>query len=161
MKHLFEALWLIAAFVSLSVVYYLIKGWLHRRRKIQKRQQERLQREIENRKWQRAQLLSYFDRLCREEIQWFEIRPHDQPHVSIQISKGPGKQNLLIETPVWDITEPQRKKLFRMGALSFRVVSDACQMEFKAESFGFAQFVEQLLQFLTGSKELKQFKLKA
>jgi len=161
MKHLFETLWLIAAFVSISVIYYIIKNWLNRRRQKKELDYLRFRQKQDEIEYRRRQLLTSFNRLCEEEISWFEVCSGERPQVRLQISKGPGKQAVLIETALFAMSEQERRKLLEMGALSIRTVSDACQIEFKAKSFGFPQFIEQLLEFVSGKKDLNGLVIKA
>ena len=161
MKHLFEALWLIVAFVSISVIYYLIKSWLRRYRQKKELEYLRFRQKQDEIEYRRRQLLTSFNRLCDEELPWFEVCLGKQPQVRLQISKGPDKQTVIIETALFTMSEQEYKKLLEMGALSIRVLSDACQIEFKAKSFGFPQFIEQLLEFISGKKDLNSLEIKA
>ncbi len=161
MKHLFEAIWLIAAFVSIVVIYYLIKNWLRGRQRKKEQEYFKFRQKQDEIEYRRRQLLTSFNRLCEEEIRWFEIGLNDYPQVRLQISKGPDKQLVVIETALFKMNEQERKKLLEKGALSIRTLSDSCQIEFRAGSFGFPQLVEQVIELITGNKDLKSLLIKA
>ncbi len=150
MKHLFEALWLIAGFVIMALVYYGIKSRVKSRRRKRLEEKRRYQQEVAKTKWRRAQISAAYQRLCRDEISWFEVRQSGQPQGRIQISRAPGKPVVLIEVPPFKLSEQDRKSLAELGAFSFRALPDAFQMEFKADAFGFDRLVERLMQVLCG-----------
>lgn len=161
MKHFFEALWLIVSFVSISVICYLIKSWLHNRRQIKELEYLKYRQEQDGIEYRRRQLLTSFNRLCEEKIRWFEVCLNERPQVRLQISKGPDKQTVVIETALFIMSEQERRKLLELGALSIRTMSDACQIDFKAKSFGFPQLIEQLFELISGNRNLDGLVIKA
>jgi len=125
----FQAIFYVAAFTLLFVVFYLIRLWIQKKKAAALNAQIKKNGWVEARKFNQTYLASLAEKIKSKEIYWFEVCPSNNRMQRLLVSKSPEKDLLVISFNYPGFNIDQKKALFQCGAIAAAKKSDGVFIE--------------------------------
>lgn len=133
MQSLFNAIYWVAAFTVIFILYYSAKNWL-RKRKLSDKRARQARRKLQLLKKANVCYVSELvGKMVRGQILWLEISVKASPDKTVLLEKSPGKNILRISLKPVRWNDEQKSTLISKGVIKIEDKSDASMLEIRMD----------------------------
>ncbi len=157
MQSLFNAIFWLAAFTVILILYFIGQNRL-RARKISDKQKRQAQQRLRLFKKANARYLSVLvNKMMQGQVLWLEISAKAGPDKLVLIEKSPGKDILRISLKPVRWNDELKSRLLLKGVTKIEDMSDASVLEFQPEADNIFCCVDFIFQNIYGLKNDTRF----